>query len=1076
MRVLKTLAPFVLAVGVLFPCRAQKLTINKRNVPIELILEIIRDKSAYSVNASPDIFRDAPPVSVDCHNCVVEDVLQSCFAGLKLGFYVEGLRITLFRKTAMDASLYQPISGRVTGPDGELLAGASIQSEGRVIAYADERGNFSVPARSFRDSLQFSYMGFQSKQLSLNNTEFHIIHLQSAVSTLGPVVIAYGYTTEQANTGSIGIVKPDLLTMEPVGNINAALESRVPGLDIRMNNGLPGSNYQVMIRGAHSIAQGTAPLVIVDGVPMPGNNGSLTTIGTGSAQGAMGASPLNGIPPGILANAAVLKDASATSIYGSRSANGILLLTLSQGTPGPAKFTVDCWTGTTATVKTSPLLSTPQYMALRKEAVANAQEPININTLPELFNWDSTRNTNFKKLVTGTAGIIRNTHIELTGGDTSTVYLLSANYYRETAVYPTASNDQRWSVYGHIHHTSGNRRLHFDMSELYSWEVNLLPMWDLTFIEYLAPNTPALRQPGGELVWGDNGLSFENVYGWGNNTYKASVANQFNHLQLGYDLFPGLSLKASFGYSQLHAEENSRMTIGGQDPAIHPTGNKYYTGNSAHSELAEGIGEYCRMMGKGRLSLLVGASWQEQRSVVSDLSQLGFTSDLLLGSGATAPHTFADENDIAYRYQAYFGRLNYAYMDQYFVTFAGRRDGSSRLGPKEKYGNFWSASGAWIFSTRPFFRHWRWLSFGKLRLSIGTTGNDDIGDNLFSQVYTNTGGQGQQGVYPVSFSNNKLGWEVNYNSEAAVDLGFLRNQLRLSVSAYRDWTTSQLLFQHLPNQTGLRGVFTDLPVRVTNTGFEISLEGHYAFRALKAKTLFSLSAPVNRLAYFPGLANSIYAGNLMLGKSLTEQRGYHYTGVDARTGLFSFQDRDGNGVLNAKDVVPAGDTDPRLYGSLQQTLQYGHFELDVLFAYRVQKGFNPFFSFYRQTLPGMPAAAMLSNGPVELLDHWRQPGDHARLQRVSAQPDSAMAASAGNYLSSDAVLVNANFIRLKNLSLRYRLTGKWLRRYWLCGGQVYLRGENLFTFTRFPITDPETQDPQVLPPVRTVACGIQLSF
>jgi hypothetical protein len=257
---------------------------------------------------------------------------------------------------------------------------------------------------------------------------------------------------------------------------------------------------------------------------------------------------------------------------------------------------------------------------------------------------------------------------------------------------------------------------------------------------------------------------------------------------------------------------------------------------------------------------------------------------------------------------------------------------------------------------------------------------------------------------------------------------------------------------------------------------EVSLEGHYSLRAVQGKTLFTLTAPVNRLTYFPGLANSIYASSLQLGKSLTEHRGYHYTGVDPGTGLFTFQDKDGNGVLNANDLIPAGNTDPRLYGGFQETLQYGNFELEILFAWRIQKGVNPLSAFYQSTLPGMPAAAMLSNGPVELLNHWRQPGDHVLLQRVSAQPDSAMAASAANYLSSDAALTDASFVRLKNLSLRYRLTGKWLKRYLLCGGQLYVRGENLLTFTRFPVTDPETQDTQVLPPVRTLAGGIQLSF
>ncbi|GGB23614.1 SusC/RagA family TonB-linked outer membrane protein [Puia dinghuensis] len=1084
MRVIKALVFVVAAVLSVFPCRAQRLTIQGKGLTITQVLEMIQDQAPYVVNCSPEIFQDAPAVNLDCHNCLVKEVLQSCFAGLKLGFSIENRRITIYRTTPLvDASIYCPIEGKITNVDGEPLNGASIEASGKGVGTTRPDGRFSVQTWSFQDSLTFTFTGYLTKKVLLNNTEFHSIQLTRSTSTLDDImVIAYGKTTEKKSTGSVTPVSGNLISMEPVGNVDAALEGRVPGLDIQLVNGVPGSNYSVLIRGRHSIAQGTTPLVVIDGVPLPGNNGSISTIGTSSAQGMRGASPLNGIPPAIISSVEVLKDASATAIYGSHSANGIILYTLNQGAAGPLKCTVDAWTGVTQPVNTSPLLSTQQYFNLRKEAVVNAGEPVNQNTLPELFLWDSTRHTDFKKKVTGNPGTARNARIEVTGGDTNTVYLLSGNYHGESAVYPTATGDDRFSVFGHLHHQSGNKRLKVDVSELYSWESTSLPVMDLTFAEYLAPNTPALRQPGGQLVWSSNGLSFDNVYGLANNTYQATIANQFNHLQLGYDLLPGLSLKASFGYSLIHAEENNRLTIAGQDPAVSPTGSKYYTGNAAHSTLVEGIAEYCRHMGAGKLSGLLGMSLQEQGASWSNVYQLGFTSDLQLGSGTGASNVtvISNENGIAYRYQAFFARVNYDLREEYLFTLASRLDGSSRLGPHQPFGHFWSASGAWIFTARSFFRRWPWLSLGKLRASIGTTGNDDIADNLFAQVYTTTGGrgyQGQQGVFPISFANNKLGWELNYNSELALDLGFLRNKLRLSVSAYRDWTTNQLLYQHLPYQSGLRGVFTNMPAKVINTGIELSLQGHYAFsKNFRAASFFTLTAPVNRLADLPGLASSIYARSYMPGQSLSEKRGYHYTGVDPKTGLFTFRTVNANGVLDATDVVPAGNTDPRIYGGLQQTFHYKNFQLDIMLIYRVQKGINPLFTFYQQSLPGMQAPAMLSNGPVEWLNRWRQPGDHAQLQRMSAQPDSMERAAANNYLSSDAILVKANFIRLKSVSLRYRLPENWLKRYLLREGQLYLRGENLLTLTPYPVADPETQDPLVLPPVRTIACGVQLTF
>lgn len=1081
MRVEKALLFILVAVLSLSPCRAQKMTIRGSNLRIDSVLGLIQDRTPFFVTISPDILQDAPGVNLDCRNCTVKELLDACFAGLKLGYDIEARRITVYRKAPLDALLYLPIEGKVTGSDGEPLTGASIEAGGKAIGCTRPGGLFSVPARSFQDSLAFTFTGYLTRKLLLSNTGFHIIRLPSSASTLDNImVIAYGKTTQKRSTGAVEHVSNNDFSVEAVGNVISALECRVPGLDIRMKNGVPGSNYGIFIRGRHSIAQGTDPLIVVDGVPLPINNGSISIIGTGSAQGQMGASPLNGIPPSIIASAEILKDASATAIYGSRSANGIILLTLGQGAAGALKCTVDAWSGISHPVRTSPLLSTLQYLELRKEAVANAGEPINSTTLPELFLWDSTRHTDFRKLITGNAGLVRNARIDLSGGDTNTVFLLSGNYHSETAVYPGATGDDRLSAYGHLHHQSADKRLRFDIAEMYSRENTMLPMWDLTLGEYLAPNAPDLRPPGGKLEWSHNGLSFLNIYGLANNTYKASVSNQFHHLQVGYDLLPGLLIKASFGYSLIQSEENSQMTIAGQDPASFPTGSKYYTGNTAHSALAEGIIEYCRKLGRGKLSALLGTSWQEQKANLSSQEQFGFSSDLLLSSGSGAQMIEARENTIAYRIQAIFGRLNYDWREEFFLTFAGREDGSSRLGPNHHYDFFWSTSGAWIFTERPFFRRWQWLSHGKLRASIGTTGNDDIGDNMFARVYTNAGGrgyQGQQGVYPVSHANNNLGWELNYSSEMALDVGFFRNKLLLALSAYRDWTTSQLLYQRLPFQTGLRGVFTNWPAKVINSGFELSLKGHYIIAPnLRWVSYFTLTAPTNRLAYFPGLASSIYSSSYQVGKSLTEQRGYHFMGEDPHTGLFRFQDRNGDGILNEKDFVSAGNTDPRVYGGLQETFQYKGWQLDVLFAYRIQKGMNPFLTFYQGSLPGMAAPSMLSNGPVEWLNRWPQPGKNAPVQRVMDQPDSAAKTAAANYLSSDAVLLKANFIRLKSVSLRYRLPEKWLKRYLVREGQVYLRGENLLTLTRFPVADPETQDPLVLPPMRTLTGGIQLSF
>jgi len=1064
------------------PCSAQKLNLRGKDLTIPYIFGEVKKQLGYDIIYSQRILDDAPTVDPDLHNADLRETLQFCFAGLQLGFHVDNTSVTIFRKVLPEASLYVPVQGQVLSSEGQPLEGASVSIDSIPVATTGPGGYFRIRVHSRLTTVTVSFLGYTPKTLTLSNTFLHVIALQSSAYTLDDVVVqAYGKTTNRLSTGSVTQVKGSTVNSQPVNNVLGTLSGRVPGLQIRQYNGVPGSAYGILIRGQHSIAQGTDPLIIIDGMPIAGNNGSLSTIGSGSAQGAMGAAALNSIPPSSIASIEVLKDASATAIYGSRGANGVILLTLKQGQPGRLKWCVDLSGGSTHAVKTSPLLSTGQYRALREEAIRADSQVVDATTAPELFAWDSTRHTDFKKMVMGHNGLVKNARVGLSGGDTNTVFLVSGNYHSEGSVFPGSTGLDQKSLYGHLMHQSPSRRLRIDLSGLYSWGSTRLPTQDLTFFEFLAPNAPSFRNAAGALQWSNNGLAYVNIEALSLNQYQASLTNQFHHLQVGYELLPGLSLKASLGYNRVQSDENSRQPLAGQDPATEPTGHRYYTGNTYHSELVEGFAEYVRKKGPARWEMLLGGTWQQQRSTHSLLNEDGFPSDLLLSTGSGATSTYTEENAIAYRYEAVFGRVNYNLYNRYLFTVSGRRDGSSRFGPGKQFGNFWAVSSAWIFSDEPFVRNLGWLSWGKIRGSIGTTGNDQIGDNQYAQVYTNTsasrGYQGLQGVYPLTFANDRLAWEVNYNSELALDVGVLHNTIVLSVAAYRDWTANQLLYTSLPAQAGLPGVFSNLPANVVNQGLEFSLETHnWTSKHFRWVSTFLLTVPGNRLRSFPGLATSLYASKLFLGRSLSETSTYQYTGVDRSTGLFTFNDRNKNGVLDPRDRIDGGNFDLHYYGGMEQSLQYKCWTLDVFFEFRSGKGVNPLAVLYPLVPPGVAGPSMLGNGPVEWRQHWRQPGDQSSLQRLTADLGSPAYRQLSAYPASDARLVDAGFVRWKSMALRWRLPEKWLSRAGLRSGQLYLQGQNLWRYTRFPVTDPETQDPTVLPPVRTLIAGCQITF
>ena len=1073
----RNLTILVLVLMVHFGGVAQKITIHEKAIPLAGALDLIRQRAGIQLIYSPPELADAPSIAIDCRHADVRDILDRCFAGLQLGYIVEAGKYSVYRKVGLDASLYKSLQGRVQNVEGEPLDGASVTVDGVSRQITRAGGRFGLPVRALRTTVIISFLGYSSRKVCLTNDEFQVVTLQPVASTLDNVVVqAYGQTTTRLATGSVASVKGSGVADQPAGNILESLEGRVPGLVIRATNGVPGSAYSVMIRGRQSISQGTDPLVVVDGVPIASHDGYLSLIGSGSAQGAAGASDLNGIPPAAIRSIEVLKGASATAIYGSRGSNGVLLLTLKTGAPGPVKWDVDVYTGADQAVRTSALMNTSQYLALRRQAVENDGLPVNAATVPEQYLWDSTRYTNFKKLTTGNTRQRQNARIELSGGDTNTVYLLSGSYHREEAVFPGVSSDERMSLYGHLHQQSVNHRLQLNLSLLYSWEDNKLPIQDYTYFGTLAPNAPPFKDSSGQNRWMYNGISYLNIPALENNRYEASVTNQFNHLEVSYDVWRGLVLRAHVGYYRIGSDEHSETPIAGQDPAGGPTGQTAYTGNTGHSELAEGMAEYTRIIGPGRLQALAGMNWQQQRTDFSAVNASGYTSDLLLNAGAGNPTITTAANSVVYRYVAGFGRVDYNVDDRYIVTLSGSRDGSSRFAPGNQLGNFWAVGAAWIFGDEPFIRNMNWLSIGKLRGSIGTTGNDQIGDNTFAEVYTGTattrGFQGLQGVYPTSLANNDLRWEVNYNEELALDLGFLQNKVLLSVTAYRDWTLNQLLYTSLPSQTGAPGVVSNMPADVVNKGLELSLQTYnWTSEHFRWVSTINLTVPVNRLASFPGLGRSSYANSLIVGQSLSVIEGYHYEGVNPQTGLFQFREAGHGDTLT---VGAGGNLDLRYYGGCEQSLRYKDWQLDLFFEFRVQRGYNPYVVLYQGNPPGFPGFSMQGNAPVQWLHRWQQPGDHAQLEKVSENYGSPAVAEIYNYITSDAQVTNASFVRWKSLTLSYRLPVRWMRHATEC--RLYVEGENLLTYTHFPVTDPETQNPTVLPPVRTLAAGIHIKF
>ena len=1019
-------------------------------------LRQISRKTGHNFVYPSDLFARIPPIDVKLENVGWDAALRACLAGLDAGIISHNDSITIIQAIGDEGLHYTPLRGRVTGAGGHPLAGAVVVRDGLAAGVVtDDQGRFSLPVQSFRTTVTISYAGYVSSTVSLSNRIEATIGLQLPGPLDAVVVLPYDVTTRRYSTATAFEVRDTTLSDAPVNSLLEALQGLVPGASIRQYNGVPGSAFEVLLGGRHSIQQGNDPLFIVDGVPWA-TNGTLSTVGGGSALGSNGASALNGIPMSAIGSITVMNDAAATALYGSRASNGVILVTLKEGRAGTTLWTADVNGGVSRTVPTSRLLSTPEFLQLRREAILNDGRAVNDTTLPEQFKWDPGRYTDYKRMTMGGSGFVRNARVEVSGGGSRDRWLLGGRYHKESAVFPGDFYDQDLSVNGSYHRESVNHKLRLGISAVYNQETNFLPLQDLSQFQYLAPNTPAFRDASGTPQWGTPTLPYINILALTHNTYHGKTGTVLAHGDLSYEFARHFFAEARVGYNGIFSRENSLLSVAGQIPflSVPPVDDTTTDENDYNSGIVEGLVRYRGPLSGGRdqLDLLAGATWQEQRT------EYRSTMGILDGNGDVTPG--ATKASVDNRYEALFGRANYVFRKAYILSAALRRDGSTKFGHGFGFGNFWSVGGAWIFRQEGSGR--TGFSFGKIKASYGTTANEEISPKLYD---TST----------VKMVNRNLQWEVNHRAEAGFELGFFSNRLFFTAMAYRSWTENQIIYYPANPFTRTITHFGDVAANVVNKGLEFQLLAQgLRLGRLRWSTQLSVTIPFNRLKSFPLLDSTSLASSLVVGHSLTATKSYRLLGVDPATGLYYFQPA-ATGVAPA--LLPGPSLDPRWYAGWTHSLQFGGWELRVFFEWREQNGANPLAALMKRNPPGAEQGTQLSNGPVEWLDHWRQAGDVSAQQRLTAGGNGVARQALQAYIKSDGIVTGASYFRWKTAALYYRWRGESLKRWrGVEGMTVYLRGEDLLRVTRFPVTDPETQDPTVLPPMRVVELGFSVVF
>ncbi|PBJ08044.1 TonB-dependent Receptor Plug Domain protein [Flavobacterium sp. ACN6] len=962
------------------------------------------------------------------------------------------------------------IQGTVT--DGNSpLPGVSITVKSRTnsSAVTDYNGQFSLTANS-NDTLVVSFIGFKKAVVPLlGKTKINIV-LQYDTTTLQEVQINAGYYSvkEKARTGSISKITSKDIEKQPVGNVLAVMQGRMAGVEIIQDSGSPGGAFQIKIRGQNSLrTDANQPLYIIDGVPY-----STETIGSTLTSGTLPTmtSPLNSISPSEIESIEVLKDADATAIYGSRGANGVVLITTKKGKSGKTKFNINSSTSIGHATKMISLMDTAQYLDMRKQAFVN--DGITIypaNAYDVNGTWDQNRYTDWQKeLIGGTAQIL-NLEASVSGGTVKTQYLLSGNSRSETTVVPGDFKYNRSTAHFSFNHISEDDKFRLNFSAVYTTQRNFQPGTDLTRISrLLAPNAPALYDADGNLNWEKN--SWQNPLAANESEFKTKINDLNANALLSYNITPGLQLKSSFGYTDLRNYETITLpsTMNNPSLGLGSESSSIYTNLTLRSSwIIEPQLNWSFTIGKGKFETLAGGTFQNQTTDRLFQSGFGFSSNILINDLASASVKVVDYSDVTiYKYQAFFGRINYNYNDRYIINVTARRDGSSRFGPGKQFAAFGAVGAAWVFSEETFLKNNSLLSFGKLRFSYGITGNDQIGDYQFLDTYVSSANlyQGITGLRPTRLFNPDFGWETNRKFETAVEIGILKDRIFATGAFYLNSSSNQLVGIPLPGTAGFTTLTSNLDAAVQNTGLEFTLRTVNLQRNnLEWTSSFNISANRNKLVSYPGLEISSNANRYLVGESIKITKLYRFTGIDPQTNAYTYLDFNKDGQFTIADRMDLVDLNPKYFGGLQNQLTYKNLQLDFLFQFVSQKSFS-----YTPATPGT-----MFNQPADLNYFWQQPDNTAGYQNLTTGRNSVLNTAYSRFTTSDAAVEDASYIRLKSISLTYKVPQVFSKDVKCV---LYLQGQNLLTFSKFKGGDPEYKFAGYLPPLKTYTAGIQLTF
>ena len=982
-----------------------------------------------------------------------------------------------------DTSIGRTVSGKVFSDKGEPLPGASVRVNGSERgAMTGSQGDFILDGVKDKDYLNVSYTGFISTSEPVGNRKQFQFFLKRSVKALDQVVVqGYGTTTQRTATGSIVTVRAEEIGRQVVMNPLEAIKGRVPGLVITPTSALGTAPFKMELRGRAQISTAlpSEPLVIIDDVPVTileqsgrdYNSGSSGYIQNGFSTPAGGFSPLYDVDPDNIESISVLKDADATAIFGSRGARGVIIIKTKKGRAGQTAVDASVSHGIDYIDQFPELLSTDEYIAMRKEAYKNNNRIPTISDAWDFLAWDNKRNAYWPKVFWGKNGKRTNAQVSISGGDRQTQFRLSGSHAIVQNINSFSGKDTRSSVAANLNTRTNNQKFEASLNAFYTYSKaeNLILNGDIT----LPPTAPDVFKSDGSLNY-DGYEPVRYTFRFAKLLQPFVVKNGTLNAssRIAYTPFKGLQVSATMGYATANGQQQSTVPIKSLDPLSNALGKANFGTTTNSRVIIEPMIEYKSSVGIGQLNVMLGGTYQSATQSGNRMAGEGYTNDNLLRSVNNAQSIYITDNGGAYKYISGYSRINYNIKDRYILTLTGRRDGSSRFGPGKRFGNFGSIGAAWVFGDEQFIKNkMPWLSFGKIRASYGTVGSDVIVDYGYQARWIATQPyNGSLSYVPNNLGNPDLKWQVDNKFEVALSLNFIDDRISIEMIYYRNVSKDQLLPSYpLPLTTGFSIISANFPGIVRNTGWEPSI----IFKAIKTRntelsTNFQIGINRNKLVAFPRLEESSYRDDYVVGMPLSIVKLLKYNGVNPANGQYSFEDINKNGTIDLfsinddrlwKDITPKYD------GGFGIDFRFKFVSLNTSWHFRKQIGRDPRIN------AGFPGVE--SNQPKEVLQRWQKPGDIAKYPRFTTYGME----SDNQFQFSDGSYIDASFLRLNNVALKFDLKKIIKKGLNVKGASLSISGQNMLVITRYSkLSDPELQGFGVMPIPRRIIGQLNVTF